>query len=169
MNSATGRVEAVSGRDGKVLAHSPAFLAKREEKKKLIEERRKEKEKEREMMEKREKDKENRAMASEEGEVGELDGDPKRRRITDAQIDALLVQNLTDKILDTTKEWYRAQYGDRAAEVEAFDAQRSKERMAEVEEKKRYFEGRKRDAEQRREEEARLEGKVFQDDWDERY
>lgn len=159
----------MSGRDGKVLAHSPAYLAKREEKLKLVEERGKEREQEKEVERKREKDKENRTMTSEGGEVTELNGDAKRRRITDAQVDALLVQNLTDKILDTNKAWYQARYGDRAAEVEAFDAQRSQERMAEVEEKKRHFEGKKRDVEQRREREARLDGRVFKDDWDERY
>ncbi len=150
------------------MAHSPAFLARREEKRKLMEKRRKEREMEFER--EKEKDKENRAVTSEGGgEVRELDGDSKRRRITDTQIDALLLRNLTDQILDTNKEWYQAQYGDRAAEMEAFDVQRSKERMAEVEEKKRYVEGRKRDEEQRRERALRLEGRVFRDDLDERY
>jgi chromatin structure-remodeling complex subunit RSC1/2 len=163
LNNPPGLAEVVSGRDGKVLAHTPEYLAKREEKRKLIEERRMEREKE------REREKEKRAMGIAEEGLRESGGNAKRRKVTDPQIDGVLLQNLTDQILDSNKKWYKVQYGDQAAEVEVFHAQRSKERMAEVEEKKRYVEGRKREAEERRERERRLEGRVFRDDWDERY
>lgn len=165
LNNAESLSQVVSSGDGKLLQHSEEFLKKREEKRRLREEREKEKEKKK-VEEKNENEQAGNANGDDLG-----DGrDPKRRKTaTDAEVDTLVLQTLTNKILDSNQEWYRVQYGDRAAEIEGLDELRSQERLARVQEKKRYFEKRNREEGERREREKRLEGRVFRDDRDERY
>jgi chromatin structure-remodeling complex subunit RSC1/2 len=156
LNNAPGPLEIVPKKDGKPLAHTPEYFAAKEKRRKMIEERK------REVQER---------MAAEKGSAdAEENGlDSKRQKVTDPQVDTLVLQTLTDQILNANKEWYQAQYGDRAAEVEAFDAQRVRERRKEGEAQEAYFEERRRVEEQRREREKGMEGRVFRDDWDERH
>lgn len=161
LNHTVTPLNIVSPRDGKALAHTPEYLAAKEKRKKLIEERKRQIQ-----------DRSTAANQSAEAENRtENDGHPssKRRRITDVEVDTLVLQTLTDRILDAKKEWYKSQYGDSAEEAEAFDAVRAEERRMEVEAKKAYFEERRKLAEERKEKEKAMEGKVFRDDWDERH
>lgn len=159
LNNIHGPMEIVSPKDGKPLGHTPEYLAAKEKRRKLIAERK------RQVQER---------IAAEQGaEVEKADVDdrpsPKRKKITDAQVDALLLQTLTDRILNANEEWYQYQYGDRAAEVAKFDTLRAAERQKEVEAKKAHFLERRRLEEARREKEKAMEGRVFRDDWDERH
>lgn len=159
LNTTTGPAEVVSAKDGKPLAHTPEYLAAKEKRKRLIEER-KEVQK-RTVAEKRDAD----AEGSGSGDQSQI----KRKKVTDEKVDALVLQKLTDQILTAHKEWYTSQYGERAAEMEAFDAERAAERKKQADYQKAYFEERMHKEVQRRERERAMAGKVFKDDWDERY
>jgi chromatin structure-remodeling complex subunit RSC1/2 len=159
-NNTLGPAEIVSPKDGKPLAHTPEYLAAKGKRSKLIEERKKQ------IQERMAAEQMTRAeQAANEDATNQI----KRRKMTDAQLDNLILQSLTDQILNQNKQWYRSQYGDRAAEVEAFDAQRAAERRKEVQDKEAYFQERKKKEEERRESDRRIEGKLFRDDWDERH
>ena len=161
LNNTATPLDIVSPKDGKALAHTPEYLAAKEKRKKLIEERKRQIQ-DRSTVANQNAEAENRT---------ENDGHPsaKRRRITDVEADTLAVQTLIDQIRDASKEWYKSQYGEFAEEAEAFDAVRAEERRMEVEAKKAYFEGRRKMEEERKEKEKAMEGKVFRDDWDERH
>ena len=163
LNHTTGPVEVVSPKDGKPLSHTPEYNVAKEKRRKLIEERR------RQVQERIAA--ENKSTGAEQ--INPDDDDDrqgsKRRKVTDAQVDTLVLQNLTDQILNANKEWYKSQYGDRAAQVEAYDAIRAAQRRKEVEAKAAYFEERRRREEERKERDRSMEGKVFMDDWDERH
>ncbi len=145
----------VSPKDGKPLAHTPEYLAAKEKRKKLIEERKRQIQ--------------DRSTATTQNGEAENHANSKRRRITDVDVDTLLLQNFTDQILNANKQWYVSQYGDGAEEAEAFDAVRAEERRMEAEAKKAYFEERRKVEEARKDKEKAMEGKVFRDDWDERH
>ncbi|KAL9626303.1 MAG: hypothetical protein Q9164_007904, partial [Protoblastenia rupestris] len=161
LNNTVTPLDVVSPKNGKPLAHTPVYLAAKEKRKKLIEERKKQIQ-------------DGSAAADQSAEAEnrtENDGHPssKRRRIIDVEVDTLVLQTLTDQILNANKEWYKSQYGDSAEEAEAFDAVRAEERRTEVEAKKAYFEERRKVEAERKEKEKAMEGKVFRDDWDERH
>jgi chromatin structure-remodeling complex subunit RSC1/2 len=156
MDSTTGPVDVVSPRGGKPLAHTAEYLAAKEKRRQLIEERKKE------LQERIARDQQRARLADGEHDL-------KRRKVTESRLDLLVLQNLTNRILTTNKEWYKSIYGDRAVEAETFDAGRAEARKKEAEAKKAYFEDRARKEMERRELEKRIVGSFFKDDWDERY
>lgn len=150
----------ISPKDGKPLAHTPEYLAAKEKRSKLIAERK-------QQIQERMK-----AAAQTDqtnDDINDSHQSPKRRRkattVTEAQVDHLVLQTLTDQILNANLQWYKSQHGDRAAEVEAYDALRAAERRKAAEAKEAYLEERKRVEVERREKEKGMEGKVFRDDW----
>ena len=156
LNDTPGPLEPVSAKDGKSLSHTPEYIAAREKRRNLIEEREKHVQERIAAAEAEQTDKNNDAHQTSK----------RRRIITTTQVDTLILQNLTDQILNVNKEWYKSLYGNRAAEVETFDALRAKERRKEIEDKEAYFEGRWRVEVERRERERGVEGRAFRDDWD---
>jgi hypothetical protein len=138
------------GRDGRVLAHTPEYLAKREERRKLIEARKAQR------ME---------AMNGEDGQGG------KRRKVDEMkEVEAQVLRQMTNQVLNSSgNAWAGEIYGDCSKEFEAYDALRAVERQKEAEDKKAYFEERRRAEEERRDRERKMEGRVFRDDWDARY
>lgn len=161
LNNSVTHLEIVSPKNGKPLAHTQEYLAAKEKRKKLIEERKRQIQ-----------DRSTAANQNAKAENGTENGghpNSKRRRITEVEVDTLVLQKLTDQVLNANKEWYKSQYGDCAEEAEAFDAVRAEERRMEMEAKKAYFEERRRVEEGRKEKEKAMEGKVFRDDWDERH
>lgn len=159
LNTATDQTLILSHKDGKPLVHTPEYFAAKEKRKELIEERK------RQAQARSAEDQSARAE-----EVGD-DHHPssKRRRITDAQAENIALQTLVNQMLDASREWYRSQYGDRAAEAEQFDNLRAAERRNEVKAKESYLEERRLLEEERRKNEKLMEGRVFQDDWDGRH
>lgn len=156
LNNTVAPVELVSPKDGKPLAHTPEYIAAKERRRKLIEERN--------FQVGERTAAENKDAKAEQQTGGDAHPTSKRRKVTDAQIDTLVLQTLTDQILNANKEWYKSQFRDRAAKFEAFDAIRAAERRKEFEDKKAYLEARRREEGERKEKGRSMEGRVFRDD-----
>jgi chromatin structure-remodeling complex subunit RSC1/2 len=159
LNHTVAPLEAVSHKDGKPLAHTPEYMAAKEKRRTLIEERKKAA---------REKipDENNTAKTNQQTD-SDAQPSPKRKKINDT----LLLQTLTDQILNARKAWSASQHSDdraAAAGFEAYDTLRAVERRKEFENKKAYFEEKRRVEVERRERERAMEGRVFRDDWMER-
>jgi hypothetical protein len=164
-------LEAISHKDGKPLAHTPKYLAAKEKRKALIEERK------REAQARLSGENNNAQTTTHQPESnGGRSGNPpspKRPKLTDdTHQPGTLV--LTDQLLNASKAWYAsiARGGgdgdgddERAAAFAEYDALRAAERRKAFEDQKAYFEEKRRAEAERRERERAMEGRVFRDDW----